>query len=156
MKRNIFDTVIKLNKILSYNDITYALGASLCLYFHGIDLTPHDIDIMVGVDDFPRLENLFKDFKKIDIPKSDVFLSKHFAKYEFEGIQIDVICEFIIKKEGLVYEYPFDKSKIIYIDYKGNKLPISPISDWKYLYSLMPNREAKVKMIEEWEKSKKN
>ncbi len=150
MKKDIFDTVIEINNMLSKEKIRFAFGASVCLYLHGIELIPNDIDIIVEKKDLEKLKKAFKDLKELKTKKSDVFLSKHFYNYELNSYKIDVISEFTIKKGDFIYKYPFDKSKIEYIHFRGHKIGISPLKDWRYLYSIMPNREKKVKIIDEY------
>ncbi len=150
MKKNILQTILQINKILQDENVTFAFGASNCLFFNGIDVCPNDIDILVTKEDLHKLKNCFKNFKQLEVTKSDVFLSKYFYKYELNGCSIDVMCEFTIKKGDFVYVYPFGDDKIDYAYFRKNKIPVSPIEDWRYLYSLMPNREEKVKMIDEY------
>ncbi len=153
MENKILKTLKKVNKILSNANITYALGASLCLYFHGIDLDPHDIDIMIMEKDLEIFKKAFSKFNKLETTKLPIYLTKHFYKYEIDGVSLDIMCRFIVKKDDLIYEYPFDESHIKLINYEGETLPICLIDDWEYLYSIMPSRRAKVEMIKKWKEN---
>ncbi len=152
MKNNIFDVVIKINQMLKDENICFAFGASLCLYFNGMDVEPSDIDIVVKSTDIEKTRRIFSQFEEKEAKSSPVYISKHFYKYVAFGVNIDLMSKFIIKKGDFIYEYPFDKSRVETKIFKGHKLAISPVEDWKYMYSLMPNREHKVKLIEDWEK----
>ncbi len=152
MKNNIFDVAIKINKMLKDEDICFAFGASICLYLNGMDVEPRDIDIVVKSADIEKTRQIFSQFEEKPAKKSPVYLSKHFYQYVAFGVDIDLMSKFIIKKGELIYEYPFDESRVERKIFRGQELAVSPVKDWKHLYSLMPNREHKVKIIEDWER----
>lgn len=157
MKNNndIFDTVIKLNKVLKESDVRFAFGASVCLYLHGLDVSPNDIDIVVDKADIDKLKDAFKSYKEIKGDhSSDVFISTFFYQYEVDDYKIDVMSDFKIKRGDDIYTYPFESTQLETKSFRGESIIICPLKDWLHLYSLMPDREAKVKMIQDFYQNK--
>ena len=55
---------------------------------------------------------------------------------------------------GGLFQFPFDELSISeFININGVMLPFTALEDWYVLYQLIPNRQVKVQMIEEYLKN---
>lgn len=150
-----FATVAFIVDKLNKNNISWAVGASVMLCFHGLVESPNDMDIIVAEKDIEKAKlvldsigNLLYDGSK---DHTEIYLTKYFYKYEVKDVQIDVMSGFILRHNKGVYEFPFDSRSIAsYKELEGIKVPLTSLEDWYILYQLMPNREPKVRMIEEY------
>ncbi|MFA9560494.1 hypothetical protein ACERII_24650 [Evansella sp. AB-rgal1] len=63
---------------------------------------------------------------------------------------MDVMGEFKIKHDHGVYVLPFQEHSVTFHFVKGVKVPFCKLEDWYILYQLIPDREEKVKKIENY------
>ena len=132
--------------------ITWAVGASVMLYFHGLEDEPNDLDILVHESDAKQLDELLKNmgFRK-DKEYKETFATKYFYSYNVEGIKIDLMGGFIINHTDGDYKLTFDSETIV--EFKiinGIKIPLSSLEDWYVIYQLIPNREHRTQAIEKY------
>lgn len=138
----------KIAKELNANNITWAIGASLLLYFKEITNEFHDIDIMVAERDVEKIKKVLLSFGKLQ-PKNPnkQYKTKDFMEFNIEGIDFDVMAGFMIVNDNIDYYFPLQKKNIKeYIHIQGTTIPLQSIQDWLTYYKLM-NRTEKVKMI---------
>ncbi len=132
--------------------MVWAVGASVLLHHYGLIENPDDIDILVDLKDIERVDEILKNIgEKKDREKSDTYLTKHFYEYVVRGIDIDVMAGLRISHNNGIFEYIFDNTSILECrKINGVNIPLSSLEDWYVLYQLIPGREIKVKMIENY------
>ena len=107
---NIINTIEALNMVsFAMNDVpkiminlgvlkmNYFIGGSIAAMLHGINLsrTPHDIDIIVRVEDFDRIKRELEDscfYKVLPIDPYDKGNILHIPFMTVEGPQLDILC----------------------------------------------------------------
>ena len=111
---NIINTIEAMNMVsFAMNDVpkimanlgvprmSYFIGGSIAAMLHGINLsrTPHDIDIIVRVEDFDRIKRKLEDsfyYKVLPIDPYDKYDDKgnilHVPFKTAEGPQLDILC----------------------------------------------------------------
>lgn len=111
---NIINTIEAMNMVsFAMNDVpkimvnlgvhrmNYFIGGSIAAMLHGINLsrTPHDIDIIVRVEDFDRIKRELEDsfyYKVLPIDPYDKYYDKgnilHVAFETAESPQLDILC----------------------------------------------------------------
>lgn len=138
----------KLNEI----NIKWALGGSLVLYFNKILDNPRDIDILVNYEESKKVNDILYDYGGYrEIDREDPYKTKSFCNYKINNTEVDIIGGFKIGHERGVYSYILDEEAISqYISINGIQVPLSSIEDWYILYQLIPGREKKVNVIEEY------
>lgn len=138
----------KVAKELNANNITWAIGASLLLYFKGITNEFHDIDIMVAESDVESIKKLLLSFGKLQPKNPNIkYKTKDFMEFNIEGIDFDVMAGFIIVNNNIDHYFPLEKKDIKdYVDIQGATIPLQSIEEWYTYYKLM-DRTEKVKMI---------
>ena len=139
----------KIAKKLNENNITWAIGASMLLYFKDITNKFNDIDIVVAEDDVESLNEIVLTFGDILPPNPNLkYRTRHFLEFKVDGVDIDVMAGFIIVKKNQEYYFPLQHGDINdYTEINGVKIPLQSISEWRKYYELM-GRTEKVEMID--------
>ena len=129
--------------------ITWALGASMLLYFKRIAPEFHDIDLMVADDDAERARQLLCEMGTLLPPSpNDKYRTKCFMEFVIDGVDVDVMAGFfhcfgrhsarlLPPKEQIVETFMLD----------GEVIPLQSVELWRRYYALM-GRSAKVDMID--------
>ena len=144
-------TFLKVAKILNENNITWAVGASLLLYFKGITDKFNDIDLMVAEKDIEKTKTIFLSLGK-EYPKNPnlQYKSKCFLEFNVDGIDFDIISGFVIVNNNCDHYFPLEKNSIAeYFCLENTSIPLQSVNDWLTYYSLM-NRKEKVEMIKNY------
>jgi hypothetical protein len=137
---------------LNENHIRWVIGSSVLLYFHGIIDRPNDIDIIIDKEDIIKAKKIFDEIGiEENKENKEPFLTEYFYTYLVRDTYVDVMCNFALSHDCGIYKFVFDKEAIVE-NKKVNEtvLPLSSLEDWYVLYQLIPGRESKVKMIEEY------
>lgn len=134
----------KLAKELNQEGINWSLGASLMLYLYGYDVTVDDIDIIVDAKDHQKLEDYLKKYVYTYIESNPKYQTKHFYSLEIDGVDIDIMLDFIVKLKRGNYQYPFHIEKTIEID--GVNINLASEKEWLRAYVAM-GRTEKVEII---------
>lgn len=150
------EVLIKMARTLNENGIRWAIGASVMLHFHGLVKKPDDIDIIVHVEDVPKAHELLKDMGEYSqMPYTAPFKTKYFLNYKIDNTMIDLMGDFKIENSEGVYTMILDSEAVQgQYDYHGVMIPLTTVEDWFVLYQLIPGREKKVKMIEDYIKER--
>ncbi len=147
-----FDTLSNIGKQLNEAKILWGVGASILLNHYGLIDKPNDIDILIDLNDIERADTILKSIgeKKV-CEKSDTYSTKYFYEYVVNGFDIDVMAGLNINHNEGVYRYNFDSNSILQATkINGVHIPLTSLEDWYVLYQVIPNRENKVKMIENY------
>lgn len=142
----------KIATLFNKENITWALGGSWVLKKHGLKDNPHDIDIIVVEGDIDKANEVLKQIgKPKKIEPLEKYKTKYFYEYIVDGVDVDIMCKFVINDKDFTFEYLFDKqsiSDVVYID--GVKINYSSIEDWYVLYRLMNREKDDLKAIQKY------
>ena len=146
------ETLIKIAKELNEKQILWALGGSLVLKHYNLIEAPNDIDIFVRERD---LESMIKFMETIgenrDVSGKGLYTTKYFYKYVVNNVNVDIMSGFGIRHEMGIFNYNFDKKSIVdMIKYREVNIPLTSLEDWFVIYQLIPNRDEKVELIEQY------
>lgn len=106
----------------------------------------------MDLNDIEKVDKILKGIgeKKVR-EKSDTYSTKYFYEYVVRGIDIDVMAGLSISHNNGIFEYIFDYTSISECKkINGVNIPLSSLEDWYLIYQLIPGRELKVKMIENY------
>lgn len=136
-------------EVFNEKQITWAIGASVLLYFKGLADDFHDIDIMAAEKDVAVIKDILLPMGEMMPPGPDVqYATKHFMEFRVEGIDIDVIAGFTIIKGEEEHYFPLKEEQILdHTEIGGIKIPLHSLEEWRLYYELM-GRTEKVKMID--------
>ena len=127
--------------------ITWALGASMLLYFKGITSTFNDIDLMISNDDAESVRKILSEMGEFQ-PPNPKYKTKVFMEFVINSVDVDVMAGFSILNDGKIYDCSLDKDQIVEWFTLGNtKIPLQSPLLWCEYYKLMGRKE-KVDMIE--------
>ena len=147
-----FDTLSEIGEKLNKDGVLWGVGASILLNHYGLIDKPNDIDILVDLDDIEKSNIILKSIgeKKV-CEQSDKYSTKYFYEYVINGFDVDVMAGLSINHNEGIYRYIFD-DKSIPITTKVNSIniPFTSLEDWYVIYQLIPKREAKVKLIQNY------
>lgn len=149
-------SLAKTADILNENNIVWGLGGSLMLHMHGIIDNPNDIDLLVLENQAPLAGKVLDNLgERKEAVRSAPFKTAFFAKYLIRNVPVDLMGGFSIIHEEGIFELEFEKNNIVdSTSFNGKTIYLSSLEDWYVLYSLMPNREEKVHIIEQHFKEK--
>ncbi len=144
---NIKKTLIEIASTLNSNNINWGLGGSLLLFLYGINTTVADIDIVIDEKDIDKVESFISSYNKIEIKKSDIFLTDRLYTININSVDIDLMIGFKILTEKGVYIFPKGGDlayKTVLLD--NTKINICSLEDWLDAYTAM-KRIDKVELI---------
>jgi hypothetical protein len=149
---NVFDTLSYIGKKLNEERIVWGVGGSIMLNHYGIIDKPNDIDILVDLNDIEKADKIIKSIgEKKEWEKEDTYSTQHFYEYIVNDIDVDVMSGLTINYDNGIFRYIFDESSISDIkSINGVNIPLTSLEDWYVIYQLIPNREIKVSMVENY------
>lgn len=154
MNRTTENILTNIAKRLNNEGVLWCVGASVLLYNYDLVDNPTDIDIVVTIDDIHKADRVLSSMgEKLPESESSLYATDYFNEYIIDGVNIDVMAGLKIRiDEGkTVFEYPFDNRSVANTEVlNGVDVPYASLEDWYILYQLMPKREAKVAMIENY------
>lgn len=78
-------------------NITWALGASMLLYFKGITSTFHDIDLMISNEDVESVRKILSEMGELQSPNPNPkYKTKAFMEFVINSMDVDVMAGFAI------------------------------------------------------------
>lgn len=149
---DLLDTLGYIAEKLNAEKIVWAVGASLLLNRFALIDKPNDIDILVHLKDVEKADGILKSIgEKIEAKKETTYATKFFNEYVINGIDVDLMSGLTINHQAGAFQYIFDNDSISDVwQVNGSEIPLTTLEDWYILYQLIPKREAKVKIIEEY------
>lgn len=137
---------------LNNEKIVWGLGGSLLLNFYKITDNPNDIDILVDEANTIRANELLSSIGNSKVAISyKPFCTTHFSKYSINDIGLDVMAGFAIEHYRGVYKLSLHKESIVvHKKINGLDIPLSSLEDWYILYWLIPNKQEKAILIENY------
>ena len=139
-------------KEFNNRNITWAIGASMLLYFKGIVSEFHDIDIMVAEEDIDQTKEVLSSFGSMQSPNPNItYKTSCFMEFAVDGIEIDVMAGFVIIHDDKEHHFPLMKEHIKdFTEIEGVRIPLQTLEEWRTYYQLM-GRNEKVDLIDAWQ-----
>jgi hypothetical protein len=148
----IFDTLSYIAKELNAQGVLWGIGASIVLHHYSLVDSPNDIDILVDIKDIQNVDMILENLgiKKLT-EKIDTYSTRYFYEYVINAIDVDVMAGFTLNHSNGEYIYSFDHKSITSVtNMNGIDIPLTSLEDWYVIYQLIPGRENKVKIIEDY------
>lgn len=146
----ILHTLAVLGEELNKTNIKWAVGGSLLLLFENIITIPNDIDLLVAEEDVDQLTAILSKLgEEKQVTSNGPFKTTYFSKYEVDSVGIDVMAGFAISHLNGIYRLPITRELIVrYKAVEGVYIPLCSLEDWFVLYLLIPGKEYKADLIE--------
>lgn len=140
--------LVTIAQLFNEAKITWALGASMLLYYKGLVSRPNDLDLVVNKADQVRVEEILAELgiKRPANPHSQ-YATEYFAEFLIGDIEVDVMAGFRINIGDLQVEYYLEPENFEELRVAGTTIYLCPLEDWFVLYNLMSKRESKVQVI---------
>lgn len=147
-----FNTLSYIAEKLNEEGVVWGVGASILLHHYGLIDKPNDIDILVDLKDIEKADAILKSIgEKKKWEKTASYSTKYFYEYVVNGFDVDVMSGLKINHSKGIFEYTFDNNSISKLKcINAVAIPLTSLEDWYVIYQLIPNREAKVRLIENY------
>lgn len=135
--------------VLNSNDIIWAIGGSMLLYFKNKTDAFCDIDIMVLEKDAEKLKTLLLPLGVLaPANPNKQYKTKYFFEFTIDHVEVDVMAGFVIVCDKKEYDCSLKPEQIAeYISVNGESIPLQSLDNWRRYYELM-GRTSKMKMID--------
>jgi hypothetical protein len=146
----LMQTLKLLCKSLETCDVRWVLAGSLSLALQGVNVEPHDIDLLTDRQGAFRINAMLKKYekKKVDYSETEK-VSSFLGVFEIQGVKVEVMGDYR-ERQGTKWvslSKRLAKPKIIEVD--GMRIPVSPLEDQlvSYRRSTRPKDVEKVRRI---------
>jgi hypothetical protein len=87
------------------NNIEWYVFGSISDVLRGINIIPHDIDIIVHTKDFYKLKNIFVDYiVEPFVDNKDTWIVRYFGRLCLQGVLFDIVAENRLNLENHKYD----------------------------------------------------
>lgn len=128
------------------------MGASIVLNHYGLIDNPRDIDLFIALEDIDKACEILNSLGEKKPQKcSEIYSTEHFNQYTINDNNVDLMAGFKINHKEGIYEYKFGSNSIdSTMNLNGIQIPLTSLEDWYILYQLIPGRDEKVRLIEDY------
>lgn len=146
---NLINILLKIAEVFNRNNVTWAVGGSLLLYYYDILDSPNDIDIIID----PKDEAIvFEIMNKLGIEKPSETIGNYktgvFGKFDVSGVEVDIIGDFFIKSKKGYYLHPFPPKELKIIKENNIEIFLDSLENWLETYRAMGDPKNRVKLID--------
>ena len=137
-------------ELLEARDISYSIGGSLLLYLKELPVVPNDVDIVVQRELFAEAKQVLQEsaVKYEDKPAQGRFLTRACTTFEMsDGVDVDLMTDFAVLYETNVIRMPFIA---VTEQTKEGLLPLGSMEAWYVMYWLLPGKEKKRALMEDY------
>ena len=149
------DALLNFARVMKENDIDWWLVGSCGACIRGIELSPHDVDIIVDSKDIDKLTDVFAD--KLIIPVFDTqgWVTKHFGVI-FWHARIDIASDPSPELDNPepVDCGPYAQARLEEVEWKGYKIKVAPV-ELLIAANKRRGRLERVKLIQDYIDSRK-
>lgn len=150
------DILLEIAEIFNKENVTWAVGGSLLLYFHEILEGPKDIDIIIQPEDKKTVFEILRTMgEEQEIKDVSNYKTGVFGKFDVKGIEVDIIGDFYIKVSDGYYLHPFKSKNRKAIEKNGVKIYLDSIENWLSTYKAMGDPKGRVELIKNYLINKK-
>ena len=125
-------------------EVTWALGASGLLYFHGLVPDFRDLDLMVLLPDAGRAQEVLSRLgTPLPLKANDpIYRTAVFREYTVDGVDADLMAGMAIERDGTLHDCSLRREDIAgTVTVLGEAVPLHSLACWRRYYALMGRRE---------------
>ena len=141
-----------LSPLFASSHVRWGIGGSVLLTHHGLVEHPNDLDLLLHPDDFVVVEQMLQQLGERQPPQDKgIFLTRRFEEYTIGQVELDLIADFKIQHTAGIFSFVFDETAVTeQVSLGGQRFPFMHLEDWYVFYLLMPGRESKVRLLEDY------
>lgn len=125
----------------SENKIKWYITGSVSEAVLGVDINPHDIDIVIHERDFFKVKDVFGDFLvEPFVDNNGTWVVRYFGRLCIDGVMIDVVADEKRNEENYFYET---------IQWNGYSLKVEPLQA-RYEIELQRDRKDRIHAIKKY------
>ncbi len=148
--KKIESVLLNLVKRLKQERINFSIVGSIALYLQGMDVNPHDIDIVTNKKNFDKLFKIYGKFMKGKLYSGkeelkESFYFCHFFEFRINSVKIEVMADTWAKNKNTKKIYKSNLKLKKFVKYKNLNIPVMPIEE-----------ELKAKEIISWKAKRVN
>lgn len=149
------NTLTTIGNKLSNTGIIWGVGGSMLLSFHGLIDNPNDIDLLVSEKHKNKINRSLAPLGETVNPiHAEPFRTSYFSKLSINNTDIDIMGGFAIQHDEGVYRLSLREESIVaHKQVNGVDIPLCSLEDWYILYSLIPGKQEKAALIEQYLKT---
>lgn len=131
--------------ICDLNNIAWYITGSVSEAILGVNVSPHDIDIISSCDDFYKIKDLFSEYVvEPFVDNGGEWVVRYFGRLCISGVMIDVAADIAREEQNHKYEV---------VSWKSFIMKIEPIEE-RYNIEIQRNRTERILAIETYIKMK--
>lgn len=121
------------------NNIEWYVFGSICEVVRGLNINPHDIDIIVHTRDFYKIKDIFLDFViEPFVDNKGTWLVRYFGRLCLDGVLFDIVADDKMNIENHEYD------KVLWNEYD---ILVEPFQN-RYNLEIKRGREDRIKAME--------
>lgn len=160
INKKIEEVLLKIVKRLKKERINFSIVGSIALYLQGMDVNPHDIDIVTDKKNFDKILKIYGKFMKGKLYSGkeelkESFYFCHFFEFRINSVKVEVMADTWAKNKIAKKTYKSDLKLKRFVKYKDINIPVMPIKEElkaKEIISWKPQRINKIKRFLENQK----
>lgn len=122
-------------------NIDWYITGSVSESVMGVDISPHDIDIVSHVKDFFKIKDIFSDYLiEPFVDNGGTWIVRYFGRLCIDGVMIDIVADDNRNEENHPYES---------VQWNGYIVKAEPIQE-RYKIEIQRNRKDRIKAFEEY------
>lgn len=119
--------------VRALQDLPYVVAGSTAAYLHGLDLAPHDIDILTNREGAYLADGRLREHVQVPVAYSDSReYSSHLGLYRVRGTRVEVMGDLVLKRPPVSYRVPYSPllaARAQVVEVEGGRLPLVPPED---------------------------
>lgn len=144
INRKLKDVIVLVAKRFNQSNIKWALVGSTNLAFQGVNVFPHDLDIVVESSNLRKIKKIFNEFKPSEFKETTPMVEKPVWEMRLNIMGVDV--EIFGEKNKGVYVSRLLANKLTYVELDNFEIPCFSLEAEIEVYS-ETNRKDKVSLI---------
>lgn len=147
MKENTQKALEKILSEVSATKLIWAVVGSTGLALQGVNIEPHDIDILTTERDIFKFEKILKIFVTEPVKYAETkFFKSYFSKLQINDVKVEVVANLQTKQKGANWSEKSRLDKVILINYKNLCVPVIPLVEEYKAYIRMGRVETAKKI----------
>lgn len=146
INNNIIKALRILNRKLKNRSINWVIAGSTNLAIQGVDIEPHDIDIVTDKKGAFSIGKILKEFEKepVEFKESNKFKS-YFGIYEIKGVKVEIMGDLEVNKKNIwIRTNGLSKKKIV--SFKRMQIPVKSLKSEYESYNKLGRIEKAIKI----------
>ncbi|MFA6064484.1 MAG: aminopeptidase [archaeon] len=146
------DCLKVISKVMQKQDIAFCVIGSSSLFFQGLNIIPHDIDLVVPKNDLVKITKSLKKYCVIPITPHENEISSYYnAVFKINGVEVEILEDYKVKIDGKISpvgQRALDEKN--FVEYNGVQLMCSSLRSElsKYKSFNRDKDKQKIKLIE--------